>query len=240
MSSAITAVAVGVGLKTYGDYKSASGQAKAAKAAGARTSALAEQEFDDFNVRKEAWEDMYGSTEKNLASTIKNMTARSYEVAGHTNLEKQYSDTSRRLSENFAARGISGGIPSQAAQYSLNNLARDKATVSSNAPRQAFQDQANAFLKLGLSGKPNEGEAENKLYNRQQGASQQLYQGDAGKAAAIGGAISGVGSMASAYGGAMGNMAGASSAVPISGSTSNWTGNTSDGTLYEGGASGWY
>ena len=218
MSAMITAVVGAVALKGVGDYQKAKKTASAQNAAAGRATTAAGQEYDDFLARQSDWEDMYGSVEKNLAESMSRMNKRTYEVQGHTQLEKQYADINRRNAENYQSRGISGGVPISTEVGNLQSLARDKANVSINAEQRAFQDQYNAFIGLGLGQKPNQEAADTRYYNRMDSASQQTLQADTTKAGAIGGLWNSAGSALSAGMGAYGQSLGASQ-IPSAGAS---------------------
>ena len=218
------AIVAGTVLKGVGEYTSAKaerdaqrGVADAQRAAASQTEAYALEELEAFEARRDEWESLYGNVEKNLAQSIQKLDERSFEVRGHTELEKQYTDISRRMSESFAARGIAGGIPSSAELGNLRSLARDKAMVSANAPIQSADAQSNLFLRLGLATKPNEDAATQRYYNRLGGATDQnvnaavsLGNAEIAGGNAIGGALSNTGSLigqvAGQYGGALGSI----------------------------------
>ena len=101
--------AVGVTvLKGVGEYQAAKKTASAQNAAADRATTAAGQEYDDFLARQSDWEDMYGSVEKNLSESMSRMNKRTYEVQGHTELEKQYAAITRRNAENYQSRVFRG------------------------------------------------------------------------------------------------------------------------------------
>jgi hypothetical protein len=135
-------------------------KASKAQASTANTTLQFEQQkyYDQIELDEEArekWEDMYGSIEDNLRKSIMTINKSGYEVAGHTNMERQFSDASRRLKETMAARGMVGsGIEASTQTQLLTELAKGKAEVSSEAQRQSESDKLNKFLSLGLPQKP--------------------------------------------------------------------------------------
>ena len=220
MSAGIIAASV-VGSAVIGGVASnmaANKQAKAISSAANQQAAADAEARALLQEQSAAWEDMYGSIEDNLAKSIDRISARSYEVRGHTELEKQYSDVTRRLDENLAARGIQGGISSGAHRQLLSDLASQKATVSSESEMKALQDKTNLFLSLGLNQKPNAG-AEAQAVSLA-GANQAAYTNQLGTVSANN--INTMGSnVASAIGGIGGVAGGMSSAGGAMGSTVN-------------------
>lgn len=211
MSGMISAAVIGAGAVVYASNQ-ASDAADQASATNRQALSDAERarldEQDRLDEQKAAWEDMYGSIEQNLANSMARIDKRSYEVRGHTELEKQYSDASRRITDNLATRGIAGGISSGASRDLLTNLASDKATVSSEAESKALQDKANLFTTLGLNQKPGVEIASSagvqlastNLANSQYNAGQVAAQGTTNIGSAL---ASGIGGIAGAYGSAV-------------------------------------
>ncbi len=154
MSAMVTAVVGSAVVGAYSSHAASKAQSKSAEA----NRAMAQDQYSRQAAldaeRLEDWEALYGNTEENLAKSIEAINGRSYEVSGHTELEKQYSSASRRLTENLAARNISGGAQVSGQTELLSDLARGKATVSANADTKAMEDKANMFMNLGLKQKP--------------------------------------------------------------------------------------
>lgn len=111
---------------------------------------LAEEQKSIINQQLAEWKTMFGDVQTSVVNYFKNLTPDKRETLGFQNLEKHYADATRRLSANFAQRGLSNsGARVQSETALAQMLAEGKARVSASATEGVAREKA-GFLQLGL------------------------------------------------------------------------------------------
>lgn len=169
MSGATTAVAIG-GAAAVGAAASSSAASKASKSADKATQASSEATAAQLAFSKEQYEDwksVFGDVQDNLASYYKNLTPATIEAVGIQNINQQYSQANKQITQTLAQRGISGsGLEAQAMVDLAQKQAQDTATLRTQAPQLAANEKMK-FLALGLNQGANAVSSVNQAYGTQ-------------------------------------------------------------------------
>ena len=145
---AATAVA---GATIVGGYMSSREASKSRKAASKASAAQLSFEYEKYDD----WNETYGPLQDNLAEYYNNVTPEYYASVGVEKFNEEFQVGMKRLTENFAQRGIdpdSAFAASTQAQAELG-AAESRAGIRRDAPRQAAEDQGR-FLQIGLGQNP--------------------------------------------------------------------------------------
>lgn len=198
--SAATALAIG-GAAVAGAAASSSAASKASKSANAATAASSDAAANQLAFSKEQYEDwksVFGDVQDNLSAYYKNLTPDTIEAAGIQNINKEYANVSKGITQQLAQRGISGsGLEAQAMVDLAQKQAQDTATVRAQAPLIAAQEKSK-FLSLGLgqgaqavANVGNAYQTQANLASQQAGMyNQQAAQASAGVGSALGSGVS--------------------------------------------------
>jgi len=142
-----------IGSAVLGAGASMSASSKASKSASAATAASSEASAEQIAFAKEQyadWKATFGDVQDNLAAYYKNLTPDAIEASGIQNINQQYSQANKQITQSLAQRGISGsGLEGQAMVDLATKQAQDTATLKVQAPILAAQEKMK-FLSLGL------------------------------------------------------------------------------------------
>lgn len=142
-----------VGSAVVGGLSSASASGNAADAANASTAASAAASAAQLEFSKEQyadWEKVYGPIQDNLSAYYKDLTPATIEAAGIQNINQQYAQANKSITQSLAQRGISSsGLEGQAIVDLAQKQAQDTANLKIQAPMMAAQEKMK-FLSLGM------------------------------------------------------------------------------------------
>lgn len=142
-----------VGSTVVGGLSSAAAADAAADAANASTAASAAASAAQLEFSKEQyadWEKVYGTIQDNLSAYYKDLTPATIEAAGIQNINQQYAQANKSITQSLAQRGISSsGLEGQAIVDLAQKQAQDTANLKIQAPMMAAQEKMK-FLSLGM------------------------------------------------------------------------------------------
>ncbi len=142
-----------IGSAVLGAASSASASSNAADSADAATAASSQATAEQLAFAKEQyadWKNVFGDVQDNLAAYYKNLTPDAIEASGIQNINQQYSQANKQITQSLAQRGISSsGLEGQAMVDLAQKQAQDTANLKIQAPMMAAQEQMK-FLSLGL------------------------------------------------------------------------------------------
>lgn len=143
---------------------SASDSADAATAASSQASAaqiaFSKEQYAD-------WKKVFGDVQDNLSAYYKNLTPDAIEAAGIQNINQQYSQANKQITQSLAQRGISSsGLEGQAMVDLAQKQAQDTANLKIQAPQMAANEKMK-FLALGLNQGANAVSGVNQAYGTQ-------------------------------------------------------------------------
>lgn len=143
-----------IGSAVLGAASSASAASKASSSANAATAASSAATAEQLAFAKEQyndWKNVFGDVQDNLAAYYKNLTPDVIEASGIQNINQQYSQANKQITQSLAQRGIAGsGLEGQAMVDLAQKQAQDTATLKIQAPMMAAQEKMK-FLALGLN-----------------------------------------------------------------------------------------
>lgn len=143
-----------IGSAVLGAAGSAYSASKASSSARAATAASSEASAEQLAFAKEQyndWKNVFGDVQDNLAAYYKNLTPDAIEASGIQNINQQYSQANKQITQSLAQRGISSsGLEGQAMVDLAQKQAQDTATLKIQAPMMAAQEKMK-FLALGLN-----------------------------------------------------------------------------------------
>lgn len=143
---------------------SASDSADAATAASSQASAaqiaFSKEQYAD-------WKKVFGDVQDNLSAYYKNLTPDAIEATGIQNINQQYSQANKQITQSLAQRGISSsGLEGQAMVDLAQKQAQDTANLKIQAPQMAANEKMK-FLALGLNQGANAVSGVNQAYGTQ-------------------------------------------------------------------------
>lgn len=143
-----------IGSAALGVASSASAAKKASSSANAATAASSAATAEQLAFAKEQyndWKNVFGDVQDNLAAYYKNLTPDAIEASGIQNINQQYSQANKQITQSLAQRGISSsGLEGQAMVDLAQKQAQDTANIRVQAPIMAAQEKMK-FLALGLN-----------------------------------------------------------------------------------------
>lgn len=179
---------------------------KAASEASAEQLAFQKEQYQD-------WQDVYGSTQDNLAEFYNSYDAEAVTSLGLQNIEREYTQSKNSLIQEMAQRGMDTSGLTAAGLTQLSGIkASEKAQVRASAPLQAAQAQQ-SFLGMGLGLESSLQQGIASSYGQQAGLQMQVA-GQYGQQAAA--ASQGVGQAIGSIGSAMGTYAMVNAMQPTS------------------------
>lgn len=159
-----------VGSAVVGAVSSSSAASSASDSADKATTASSEATAAQLEFAKEQytdWEKVYGPIQDNLSAYYKDLTPATIEAAGIQNINQQYAQANKQITQSLAQRGISSsGLEAQALTDLAQKQAQDIATLRTQAPMMAAQEKMK-FLSLGLGQGANAVAGVNQAYGTQ-------------------------------------------------------------------------
>lgn len=139
---------------------SADAQTAASSQASAAQLAFSKEQYAD-------WKNVFGDVQDNLAAYYKNLTPDAIEAAGIQNINQQYAQANKQITQSLAQRGISSsGLEGQAMVDLAQKQAQDTANLKIQAPQLAANEKMK-FLALGLNQGANAVSGVNQAYGTQ-------------------------------------------------------------------------
>lgn len=116
-----------------------------------RSMQIAEDKLNMFRQQQQAWENVFGSIQENLAGYYKNLDPTSFAAKNIQNLEMDYNRANTQINQELARRGLTNSGAAIAANVGLaSDLATRRAEARTAAPTQVAQMQQGFFQGLGL------------------------------------------------------------------------------------------
>ena len=232
MSSVATAIVGGAIIGGLASKSSADSAAASQDQATAAASEAADEQLAFQKDQYQDWQDVYGPVQDNLAEFYQSYDAEAVTSLGLQNIEKEYNMSKDTLVKEMAQRGLdTSGLTAAGLTQLAGAKASEKAAVRSSAPLKAAQAQQ-SFLGMGLGLESSLQQGISSAYQSQstlQSAAAAQYGSQAAAASqGVSSAISGVGTGIATY-------AQIQAMQPVAPAPT-----VASGTLYEGGASGWY
>jgi len=159
-----------IGAAVVGAASSASASSNASDSANASTAASSQASAEQLAFSKEQyadWKNVFGDVQDNLAAYYKNLTPDAIEAAGIQNINQQYAQANKQITQSLAQRGISSsGLEGQAMVDLAQKQAQDTANLKIQAPQMAANEKMK-FLSLGLNQGANAVAGVNQAYGTQ-------------------------------------------------------------------------
>lgn len=159
---------IGAGVLGAGASMMAAGSA--ADSADAATAASSQASAAQLAFSKDQyadWKKVFGDVQDNLSAYYKNLTPDAIEAAGIQNINQQYSQANKQITQSLAQRGISSsGLEGQAMVDLAQKQAQDTANLKIQAPQMAANEKMK-FLSLGLNQGANAVAGVNQAYGTQ-------------------------------------------------------------------------
>lgn len=115
-----------------------------------RATNIQEQQLQFAQQQYQDWQDVFGDTQKNLASFYQGLSPESFSSAGIQNLEKAFGEQQTRLQQTLSQKGLSdSSIAGRAYTDLASNRALAEAQIRQQAPMQVAQAKQ-GFLGLGM------------------------------------------------------------------------------------------